>query len=188
MSDEEPPVSWWRMIAGGVSWALLILVSALAVVVVVVPAITGSHPYTVLTGSMEPRYPPGTLVVVRDVEPADVAIGDVITFQLRSGEPQVVTHRVIAVQIGVDGERSFVTQGDANNTPDVDPVREVQIVGRLWYSVPYIGWINNVVTGSVRAWAILIAAGGLVAYGIVLFVQAARERRRASSATARASD
>ncbi len=126
---------------------------------------------------MEPRYPPGTLVVVKDVDPADIAIGDVITYQLHSGQPEVVTHRVVAVQIDASGELTFITQGDANNSADAEPVRAVQVVGRLWYAVPYIGWINNVVTGSMRAWLIPAAAAGLLLYGAVLLVQGWRERR-----------
>lgn len=179
---ESPGRATWRMIRAGVSWALLIAVAAIACAVIVVPAVAGARPFTILTGSMEPRYPPGTLVVVRPVDPDDIAIGDVITYQLRSGESIVVTHRVVAVQQGVDGERNFITQGDANNTPDESPVRPVQVVGRLWYAVPYIGWINSLVSGSFRAWAIPIVAGGLVAYAVVLFVQAWRERRRRRAA------
>jgi len=175
---ERERVSVWRMISGGISWALLIIVAALAIIVIVVPAVTGARPYTILTGSMEPQYPPGTLVVVRGVDPAEIAIGDVITYQLRSGEPEVVTHRVVAVQVDAAGEQTFVTQGDANNSADADPVRDVQVVGRLWYAVPYIGWINNVVTGSMRAWLIPAAAGALAVYGTVLVVQGVRERRR----------
>ncbi len=175
-----------RMVWAGISWALLIAVAALAVVVIAVPAIGGAHPYTVLTGSMVPAYPPGTLVVVRPVDPADIAIGDVITYQLHSGEPQVVTHRVVAIQLAADGELTFVTQGDANNLADEAPVRAVQVVGRLWYAVPYIGWINNVVTGSFRAWAIPLAAGGLVVYGAVLFTSGWRERTRTRRAAAHA--
>lgn len=173
------------MIRAGASWALLIAVAAIACAVIVVPAVTGARPFTILTGSMEPLYPPGTLVVVRQVDPDEIAIGDIITYQLKSGEAMVVTHRVVAVQLSADGETTFITQGDANNTPDEAPVRAVQVVGRLWYAVPYIGWINNVVTGSFRAWAIPIVAGGLIAYGLVLFVQAGRERgRRRARATA----
>lgn len=56
-------------------------------------------------------------------------------------------------------------------------MRAVQVVGRLWYAVPYIGWINNVVTGSMRAWLIPAAAAGLLLYGAVLLVQGWRERR-----------
>ena len=174
----EDRLSIWRMITGGVSWAALIFVAALAVVVVFVPAVTGAHPYTILTGSMEPQYPPGTLVVVRDVDPAEIAIGDVVTYQLHSGEPEVVTHRVVAVQIDAEGEPSFVTQGDANNSPDTESVRDVQIVGRLWYAIPYIGWINSVVTGEMRAWLVPAVAGALAVYGIVLILQGTRERRR----------
>lgn len=177
-AEAKERVSLWRMLRAGFSWALLIAVAALALVVVVVPAVAGAHPYTVLTGSMVPLYPPGTLVVVRAVDPADIAIGDVVTYQLHSGEPQVVTHRVVGIQLAADGEITFITQGDANNIADEKPVREAQVVGRLWYAVPYIGWINNVITGSFRAWAIPLAAGGLVVYGAVLFIAGARDRAR----------
>ena len=85
---------------------------------VLVPRAGGGTPYTVLTSSMEPDFPPGTLVVVRPVDAEDVAVGDVITFQLVSGRPEVATHRVIAITASPEGTPEFVTQGDANPKPD----------------------------------------------------------------------
>jgi signal peptidase len=73
---------------------------ALALVGVVAPLVLGATPYTVLTGSMRPTYPPGTMVVVRPVDVERVAPGDVVTYQLASGRPEVVTHRVVAVGVG----------------------------------------------------------------------------------------
>lgn len=180
--DTEQRVSWWRMLLSGASWALLVAMIALAAAVIVVPAVTGAKTYTVLTGSMEPTYPPGTLVVVRPVAPDELSMGDVITFQLRSGEAQVATHRIVGVGADATGEPLFVTRGDANNVDDEDPVRPVQVIGKLWYAVPYIGWVNNVINGSARAWAIPIAAVGLFVYGAVMVLHAARERRRGSRA------
>lgn len=180
--EDEERVSFVRMFFQAVSWILLIAVSLLAIVVIVVPLVTGAKPYTVLTGSMQPLYPPGTLVVVKPAEPDEINLGDVITYQLESGKPEVVTHRVVAVGTAADGTPLFITRGDANDGDDPDPVRPVQIVGKLWYSVPYIGWINNVVTGQARAWALPIAVIGLFAYGVVTIALSFRDRRREKAA------
>lgn len=179
----EAPERWWRPILAGFSWALLAAVVAIAAAVIVVPTLFGAKTFAVLTGSMEPTYPPGTLVVVQPTAIDELQLGDVITFQLRSGEPQVATHRIVGVGSDETGARLFVTRGDANNVDDEMPVRPVQVVGKLWYSVPYIGWINNVFTGVTRAWVLPAVAAGLLGYGVVTIVRGLRERedRRVAS-------
>ncbi|MGN8553896.1 UNVERIFIED_CONTAM: signal peptidase I [Microbacterium sp. SLM126] len=182
--DDDDRVSFPRMLFNALSWVLLAAIALLAVVVVVVPLATGAKPYTILTGSMAPQYPPGTLVVVKQVDVAEINLGDVITYQLESGKPEVVTHRVVAVGADAEGEPIFITRGDANDGDDPEPVQPVQIVGKLWYSVPYIGWINNVVTGQARALALPILVGGLFVYGIVTIALGFRDRRREKAALA----
>ncbi len=145
---------------------------------VLVPRLAGATPYTVLTGSMRPDYPPGTLVVVKAVDPADLRVGDVVTYQLESGDATVVTHRVVTISTDLEGEVSLTTQGDANNVPDTDPVRPVQIKGRLWYSVPYLGHVNHALNGSQRQLAVYGVGGALLAYAAYLFTSAVRDRTR----------
>lgn len=159
-------------------WLVILAAIAAVALAVAIPRIAGGTPYTVLTGSMEPDLPPGTLVVVRPVDAEDIALGDVITFQLESGEPTVATHRVVAVGTRLDGEQVFTTQGDANGAPDRNPVRAVQVQGRLWYSVPYLGHLNSVLTGRQRESAVLVVAALLVGYAAFMFVAALRERMR----------
>ena len=165
-----PPVgalkqkSLWGYLRLAISAALLILMTALGFAVIVVPAITKSVPLTVLTSSMEPGLPPGTLLIVRPVAPADIRMGDVVTYQIRSGEPGVITHRIIAITTTASGERSFTLQGDNNGAPDPDAVREVQVQGRVWYSLPYLGWVNNAMGGDARNTVVPIAAGALLLY------------------------
>ena len=60
-----------------------------------VPKIMGYHVYDVISGSMEPEYPKGCLVLVKPLEPAQVQEGDVITFQVSSASDAVTTHRVV---------------------------------------------------------------------------------------------
>jgi len=171
-----------QFIGLGLSWGLFALVLVIAVGVIVVPFASGSTPMTVLTGSMRPLYPPGTLVIVKPIEPEDIRIGDVVTYQLRSGEPEVVTHRVIAINTGVNGDQSLTTKGDNNGIPDENPVLPVQVRGKVWYSVPYIGWANTIVNGENRVWIVPAIAGALFIYAGWMFMSgvsgAIRKRRR----------
>ncbi|CAM3033882.1 signal peptidase I [Skermania piniformis] len=174
--EAEPTTAWWwlRQI---LSWSALMLVLLLLVVAVLIPWVSGATPYTVLTSSMRPTYPPGTLIVVRSVDPRKLAVGTAITYQIESGKPGVVTHRIIAIRDDGRGERRFITQGDNNNAPDKEPVRSVQVRGAVWYSVPYLGYLNNWTTGSRRSIAIYLLAGALFVYALYMFVGSSRSRR-----------
>jgi len=162
------------------SIGLILIVAFFAVILIILPKAAGGIPLTILTSSMEPGLPPGTLIIVRPVEPNDVRIGDVITYQIRSGDPAVITHRVIAIDSSSTGELSFTMQGDNNGEPD-DPVREVQVQARLWYAVPYLGFVNSAVNGDNKSWIIPLAAGLLLAYAAWMImsglVAAARKKK-----------
>lgn len=160
------------------SAAVLLLVLALAVVTIVLPALVGGRPLTVLTQSMEPTLPPGTLVVVRPVEPAQIRVGDVLTYQMESGRPAVISHRVIEKTFSTDGGVTFLTRGDNNDTADELPVQEVQIVGTIWYSVPLLGWVNDAVNGEGRGVIVPLAVAGLFGYAAWMAVSSVLDRRR----------
>jgi signal peptidase len=160
------------------AWAVLLSAAALLTVAVVVPRIAGATPYAVLTGSMEPELPPGTLVVVRPASIEEIEIGDVITYQLDSGEPTVVTHRVVGIGIDVDGERVLSTQGDANESADPKPVREVQVKGELWYSAPQLGHLHQLLTGQQRQWGVYAVAVLLFGYAALAWGSALKDRLR----------
>lgn len=173
----------WRAVVHavvlGLSTGMLLVVAGLAVVLIVIPKTTGSMPLTVLTRSMDPSLPPGTLLVVRPVPLRDVHVGDVMTYQVVSGQPAVISHRVVSVTTSSDGERTFVVKGDANAEPDA-PVHAVQVRGVLWYSLPGLGYVNQVVNGS-RGWLVPLVAGVLITYGALMVttgaVSSVRRRR-----------
>lgn len=189
MSELESPNKEGSVLRGilqGISWVILLFLIVVALAVIVIPALTKSTPYTILTSSMEPTYPPGTLVIVKPVAIDDIHIGTVVTYQLESGKATLVTHRVVAINKPnlPDAEPTFITKGDANDIADENPVQYVQIRGAVWYSVPYIGWVNNVVNGDQRSRIIPIAACALFVYAGYLFVSSRREKRRERSAVA----
>ena len=156
---------------------LLVAVAFLAAILIVIPKVGGAIPLTVLTQSMEPGLPPGTLIVVGPVEFDDIKAGDVITYQIKSGEPAVITHRVIGFTSGDEG-KLLLLQGDNNALPD-DPVREVQVQGRLWYSVPYMGFVNSAVNGENRSGIVAVIAGLFFAYAaFMVFTGIADSRKK----------
>jgi signal peptidase len=167
---------WW--IRSALSWALLLSMSAVLVVTVLIPVAAGADRFTVLTGSMKPTYPPGTLIIVKPVDAKDLRLGDAITYQLRPGEPAVVTHRIVASSQNARGERTYTTQGDANDTPDAKPVVAEQVNGKVWYSIPYLGYVNNWLTGQQRAWIIGALVIGLFSYALLLTAGSIRDTRR----------
>lgn len=180
------PKGLWAYLRVSLSAALLLLMIGIAVLVIVVPMLTKSTPMTVLTSSMEPGLPPGTLIIVQPVEPAEIEVGDIVTYQLRSGHPEVVTHRVIEIRNTTGGKLTFIMKGDNNSSPDPDPILQAQVRGRLWYSVPLIGWVNTWVNGENRSWIIPIVAGGLFVYaGAMVISGIVGSRRKAKQAANR---
>ena len=96
------------------------------------------HPTTVISGSMSPTLDVGDVVIIAKVSAATVKPGDIIQFR----EPEGVTtvHRVVEIQES-EGQRFFITQGDANREPDADPVLFANVVGKAVFDIPKIGWV-----------------------------------------------
>jgi signal peptidase len=162
------------------SMAAMLIALFAALVLIVVPVVTGSHTYTVLTNSMAPKFPPGTFLVMKPVPFEDLKYGDVITFQLYSGKPEVETHRIVGFGATQTGEKTLITKGDNNGAADAEPVREIQVKGKLFYAVPQAGFVANALGNADRGLWTTLAAIGLIGYGTILvFTSVRRSRKRA---------
>lgn len=134
-----------------------------------VPRFVGWQVYNVVSGSMEPEIPIGSLIYVEPVEPGVVVEEDIIAFQ--SGD-SVVTHRVVRNH---QLEGAFTTKGDANEQEDVEPVPYEALIGRVEKHIPYLGEFLVIYTTNVgKVYVICFAA-----CGAMLNVLAGRLRDRA---------
>lgn len=165
--EPERKDSVWQWLWEGLGAGLLAVILGIGVVAIAVPRLTGSVPLTVLTQSMEPRLPPGTMLVVRPLQQnqmGEIRVGDVISYQPYPNNPTLISHRVVATASRADGTFDFTTKGDANTLAD-PTVQQKQVRAKLWYSVPLLGWVNEAVnTDGHRSWIVPTAAGLLFAY------------------------
>ena len=117
--------------------AIVILSLALIAILLLVPTVLGYKSMAVISGSMEPDIPVGSVVIVRNVMQETLKKGDVITYQI--GEGTMVTHRID--HINKDKEE-IITKGDANDTADANPVKYDSVVGKMAACIPLLGYIS----------------------------------------------
>lgn len=118
---------------------VLVCIAVLFSFFVSIIRVFGFRVYGVLSGSMEPAYPTGSLIYVRNVNPDDLRIGDAITFSL---SPNVIaTHRIVGIIPDENNPafRRFQTKGDANRSVDTALVNPSNIIGKVAFSLPYLG-------------------------------------------------
>lgn len=163
----------WAWLWYGISAGMLAVILGIGVVAIAVPRFTGAVPLTVLTASMEPSLPPGTMLVVKPLaqdQMGQIRIGDVISYEPNPQDPTLITHRVTGITSIADGSLVFTTKGDANSQADA-PVHDYQVRAKLWYSLPYLGWVSDSINGrDNRAWIIPTAAGLLFAFTAYMLV------------------
>jgi signal peptidase len=134
-----------RLVRRTLDAALIVLVLGVVGLVVVAQAapLIGGAVMAVRSGSMVPALAVGDLVAVERVDPTRIAVGDVITIKLTTGS--TITHRVVAVTPTDEGP-VFQTRGDANGGVDPVAVRAEQVVGRMSFSLPLLGFLLAMVS------------------------------------------
>ncbi len=95
----------------------------------------GYHFRTVLSESMTPTIPVGSLIVSKNVHINEVKAGDVVVANY-AGE--IVSHRVISV-LGDGQSAQLQTKGDANDSPDQELLSAVELKEQVVGGVPKLG-------------------------------------------------
>lgn len=135
------------------------------------PRVFGYQIYNVVSGSMEPAIPTGSLVYVSKTEPADLKTDDVIAFYSSADTGAIITHRIVKNQV-VSGQ--IITKGDANAAEDMIPVKYGQVLGKVEHAIPVAGKILAAVATIYGK----IAAACMIAAAVLFHLMAGRLRKR----------
>lgn len=93
------------------------------------PSFLGYSMVTVLSGSMEPEFSPGDLLIIKKQK--SYAPGEIVTYQEQGS---FITHRIVEI-----AENTVVTKGDANDAPDGTRLVLADIYGKVCLMVPGLG-------------------------------------------------
>ena len=131
MSDTVKKV--WNVVS-----TFLVVIVVLFAILLVGVRLFGIQVFSVISGSMEPEYPVGSLIYVKEVDASEVEVNDVITYVLPNDMPS--THRVISID---RQNQHFQTKGDANETPDGAPVHFKNLIGKPVFTIPLLGYVAH---------------------------------------------
>jgi signal peptidase len=167
------------------SWIIVLAVVLFAVALVGVK-LFGVQIYTVLSGSMEPVYHTGSVIYVVDVDPAELEVGDDITFKL--SETTTATHRIIEIMTeeGNSSKLMFKTQGVANAVEDASPVSADQIIGTPVFTIPYLGYVAAYIQQPPGLYVGLSVGAGLLL--LVVIIELLTDDKSAAEAKAESSE
>lgn len=124
-----------------------------------VPKLFGITPYIVESGSMEPVIHTGAVAFI-NTKDTEIEVGNIVTYAVGNDTGKLVTHRVVRQ----DGEQ-WITKGDANDTEDLTPVENSQVIGTYLFSIPQVGYLlSNPRKIAVVATIWLVTLNGLSAF------------------------
>jgi len=119
--------------------------------------IGGIKSFVVLSGSMEPKLPVGSVIFT--LPRASYDAGDIVSYY-RDGN--IVTHRIVDKKIAETGI-TYITKGDANKLDDTEQLMKSQIIGKQVFVIPYIGKLTSFLFTQIGFFAFII-------FPIVLFI------------------
>ncbi|WKD58848.1 S26 family signal peptidase [Corynebacterium caspium] len=129
-----------QLVAGILSATLLLLL--------LIGFASGWRSFVVTTPSMGTALPVGTLAITKPANISELAVGDVVTAEV--GEDFTRTHRVITLN-----ENSIYTKGDLNGSRDPLALKQENIVGKIAFSSPVLGWILRMIPIIIVVWAVV---------------------------------
>lgn len=117
--------------------SFIFIILLLIALVMFVPNILGYKSFAVISGSMEPNIHVGSIVYAKEADFNDLKVDDIISYQLSSDT--MVTHRIVSID---NEKQTVVTKGDANDVEDSASVSKENIIGKVAFSIPLLGYIS----------------------------------------------
>lgn len=113
--------------------------------------------FAVVTGSMEPKYKVGDVLISKDIDPSKIKVGDTISYLGNNSNfyGKVITHEVISIEKDIDGKLVFHTKGIANLVED-PVVKEDQIFGIVVYKTIILSLVYKTVSSDIGFYLFII--------------------------------
>lgn len=123
--------------------------------------------YVIISPSMVPNINVYDAVVSMRVPTEKIEMYDIITFLSKDidthGTP--ITHRVVGIVETEDGKIGYRTKGDNNNAEDNALIMEDEIIGKVLFRIPMIGYVRSFITSKL-GWLLIVV---LPCVGVIIY-------------------
>ncbi len=123
--------------------------------------------YVIISPSMVPNINVYDAVVSMRVPTEKIEMYDVITFLSKDidthGTP--ITHRVVGIVETEDGKIGYRTKGDNNNAEDNALIMEDEVIGKVLFRIPMIGYVRSFITSKL-GWLLIVV---LPCVGVIIY-------------------
>lgn len=113
--------------------------------------------FSVITGSMKPKYDIGDVLVSKEVDYSSIKVGDVISYEGKVGDfnGKVITHEVKRIEKDENGHYLFHAQGLANLVED-PVISEDQVYGVVVYKIFLLSFLYKIINTKIGFFLIIV--------------------------------
>ena len=167
MEDNRPKINAKKIIKTVliILYQILVIMALILTMVIVLQRISANNQsiggykiFRVITGSMEPEYEVGEVIISKEVNPKDIKVGDDIVYLGRVGEysGKIIMHNVVAIDTDENGDLIFHAKGLQSNSVEDPQIREDQIYGVVTYRSSILTILYDLATNIYSIFAIVI--------------------------------
>ena len=167
MEDNRPKINAKKIIKIVliILYQILVIMALILTMVIVLQRVSANNEsiggykiFRVITGSMEPEYEVGEVVISKEVNPKDIKVGDDIVYLGRAGEysGKIIMHNVVAIETDENGDLIFHAKGLQSNSVEDPQIREEQIYGVVIYTSSILTILYDLATNIYSIFAIVI--------------------------------
>lgn len=119
-------------------YQILVIICLIVAAVIILQKVTASNKsiagyriFRVITGSMEPEYDIGQVVISKEVDPNSIKVGDDIVYLGTYGEysGKIIMHSVVGIEKDANGNLNFHAKGLHSSSVEDPQIKESQIYG-----------------------------------------------------------
>lgn len=157
---------------------IFIIIIIISVLPFVITKPLGYELYGIISDSMEPEIPTGSVIYVKKTNPEEVQKDDIITFTVSADNQNVATHRVVLNDIE---NQEFYTKGDNNEEMDTNTVSYSNLLGTVSLCIPYLGYFYKILVSFYG----MMLCGILLITSIVLWYLVSQWKKETKTATSK---
>ena len=157
---------------GNILYTILFIIAIIMLIVVILQrtsnnslSIGGYRMFAVASGSMEPKYGIGDVLISKKIEPSEIKVGDTVVYKGEVGgfKEKFVTHQIEKISKQEDGTYKYTTKGLSNIEKDPE-ISQNQVYGKIIYKIQSLSLVSKLISNIYIFYFFIFVPIGILIY------------------------